>query len=205
MYFSILSYGIQYPNRYCKKIILMICYLSEQKRHSESFTIQERSKIMNDIINDAVEKYGDSMYRCAYTYCHNRHDAEDIVQEVFSKLLTKNPVFNDERHKKAWLLRVTINTSKDYLRSFWRRNVELIEEEISIKKECCERDAEIWKAVNDLPQKYRIIIKLYYTENYTIKEIADLLNTKVSTIGTRFERAKKMLKERIEEKENNNE
>lgn len=158
---------------------------------------------MTEKYNDLIEKYGDSMFRCAFAYCQNRQDAEDVVQEVFGKLLNKQPDFKDENHEKAWLLRVTINTSKNHLRSFWRRKVELTDEEIIIYEENDknERVSEIWALVNELPEKYRIVIELYFVENLSIKEIAKILNKNVSTIGTQFERAKNILRKRIEEME----
>jgi RNA polymerase sigma-70 factor (ECF subfamily) len=153
-----------------------------------------RNKIiaMSDDFDKIVNKYSDAMFRCAYTYCNNRQDAEDIIQEVFYKYLLKKPSFKDESHEKAWFLRVTINTSKNYVHSFWHRNVECIQEDISyINSE----EEEIWELVRKLPEKYRVVIELHYLEGYSIKEIAEILNKNNSTVGTWFERAKKMLKE----------
>lgn len=62
-----------------------------------------------------IEKYANLMLRCAISYCGNRSDAEDIIQEVFIKYMKKLPKFKDDEHEKAWFLRVTINTSKDYI------------------------------------------------------------------------------------------
>lgn len=153
---------------------------------------------MVNSLEEVVDKYSDMMFRCAYTYCNNRQDAEDIVQEVFYKYLSKSPSFSDEEHEKAWLLRVTINTSKNYVHSFWHRNVDLAEQEAACLSD---EKQDSWKLVRKLPEKYRIVIELYYIEGYSIKEIARILNKNESTIGTRFERAKKKLKEIIE-KEN---
>lgn len=155
---------------------------------------------MADSFEKIVDKYSDIMFRCAYTYCNNRQDAEDVVQEVFCKYLSKRPRFSNEEHEKAWLLRVTINTSKNYTRSFWRRKVDLVEQDII---SLTEEKQDIWNLVRELPEKYRIVIELHYIEGYSIKDIARLLNKNESTIGTRFERAKKKLKEIIE-KENEN-
>ena len=69
-----------------------------------------------------VDTYSDVMLRCAYTYCGSKANAEDIVQEAFVKYLKKAPTFESEEHKKAWLLRVVINISKNFARSFWNRN-----------------------------------------------------------------------------------
>ena len=86
-------------------------------------------------INQLVNKYANVMLRCAYTYCGNLTDAEDIIQEVFLKYLNKLPNFNNDEHEKAWFLRVTINTSKDYLKSFWHQKTEPINDSISYVNE----------------------------------------------------------------------
>lgn len=143
-----------------------------------------------------VEKYANTMFRCAYSYCQNRMDAEDVIQEVFLKYLKKKPKFIDENHEKAWLLRVTINVSKDYIKSFGYKKTQSLNDDIPlIDKE----KSDVWEAVSGLPPKYRIVIQLYYQENYSIKEISKLLKVKESTIGTQLGRAKEKLKRLMKE------
>jgi len=150
---------------------------------------------MNQEFSQTVDKYSTSVFRCAYTYCNNRQDAEDIMQEVFIKYLTKKPVFADEAHEKAWFLRVTINLSKNYVKSFWHRKTEGISDEIAYMPE---ESREIWELVQKLPEKYRIVIELHYWEGYTIREIAEILKKNASTVGTQLERAKNMLRDSME-------
>lgn len=145
-------------------------------------------------ISQLVNKYANVMLRCAYTYCGNLTDAEDIIQEVFLKYLCKIPQFNNEEHEKAWFIRVTINTSKDYIKSFWRRKTEPINEHMLYKDEA---DVSIWDMVQKLIPKYRIVILLYYKEGYSIRQIAEILKVKESTIGTQLSRARDMLKEKM--------
>lgn len=90
---------------------------------------------------------------------------------------------------------MTINTSKNYVHSFWHRNVDSIQQDISYVSS---EELEILDLVRKLPEKYRIVIELYYWEGYSIKEIAKILNKNNSTVGTWFERAKKMLREYME-------
>lgn len=143
-----------------------------------------------------IEKHSDSLYRCALSYCNNKQDAEDIVQEVFLKCMRKNPSFADDEHEKAWLLRATINLCKDLQKTYWKKNVSELTDDIV---ECSEQDKTIYNLIAQLPFKYRIVIQLHYQEGYKIKEIAKILHKKESTIGNQLSRAKKYLKEMYEE------
>lgn len=150
---------------------------------------------------EKIEKYSATVFRCAYSFVKNRHDAEDIMQEVFTKYLTKKPSFVDENHEKAWFIRVTINMSKNYLRSFWFKNREELPEDFTGNNEG-ESNSEIWSAIYELPEKYRVTIIMHYIEGYSIKEISQILKKKPSTIGTWLERGKKRLKQIMEERQN---
>lgn len=150
---------------------------------------------MSDKIDKLFKRYSDMIFRCAYSYCRNCADAEDIMQEVFCKYMLKKPQFVNAEHEKNWFLRVTINISKNYVRSFWYRNTESIDEIIPDIKE---EEHEIWDLVDKLPEKYKMVIRLHYVYGYTIMEIAEIMNRKKNTIGTWLERAKKLLKEYLE-------
>ncbi len=145
-----------------------------------------------------IENYSDVLFRCAYSYCNNKQDAEDIVQEAFLKCLKKNPSFVDESHEKAWLIRVTINLAKDLQKTYWHRNVQELTETI-VDSHC--DDENIYQLIQQLPAKYRIIIQLHYQEGYMIKEIAEILHKRQSTIGNQLSRARNLLKKMYEEEE----
>lgn len=148
----------------------------------------------------AINKYSDAVFRCAYTYCGSRSDAEDIVQEVFIKYLKKAPEFNDDEHEKAWLLKVAVNLSKDLVKSYWHKNRSDLSDEMKEESYVIdESEYDIWKEVSALPPKYRIVIELYYHEGYSIAEISQIIGKAESTVGNRLARAKKLLKESMEE------
>lgn len=154
-------------------------------------------RIEKSEFEDLVNEYADTVYRCAYTYCSNRDDANDIVQEVFIKFLKKQPEFSDKEHEKAWFLRVTVNLCKDLLKSYWYKNRAELTDDIPVDPS--DDGSEIWAYVQKLPPKYRIVIELYYYEGYTIKEIAEIVDAKQSTVGNRLARARTLLKDFFKE------
>ena len=147
--------------------------------------------------NKIVEKYSDMIFRIAYQYLFNKYDAEDIVQEVFVKLLTKKVIFKDEEHVKSWLIRVTINQCLDYKKTLAKRSVVPIENmEIPFEQ----REEGILEELQLLKEDERNILYLYYYEGYKIKEIAKILKQKQNTINSKLTRARKKLKEIMEVK-----
>lgn len=144
----------------------------------------------------AAHQYTRSMYRLAFSYCRNREDAEDVVQEVFLKLFRQEPEFPDEQKLRSWLLKVTANTCRDLLRSPWRGRCcsleEAAEPAVLMKEE-----SELLSAVLNLPAKYRGVTHLYYYEDYSVAEIAGILNVSESAVRMRLMRARKKLKEEL--------
>ncbi|OME09716.1 RNA polymerase subunit sigma-70 [Paenibacillus odorifer] len=140
-----------------------------------------------------LKLYGNSILRVAYSYMHNMSDAEDIVQDTLLQLMRANPSFENPEHEKAWLLRVAINLSKNKLNSAWfRKNSELTEN--YPVAELTEDLSFVWDAVKILPEKYRIVIHLYYQEEYSTAEIASLLDKKEATVRSLLHRARGTLK-----------
>lgn len=144
----------------------------------------------NQFLEETIEKYSNMVYRLAMARTRNVDTSEDVYQEVFLRLAKKMPEFESEEHKKAWLIRVTINCTKNILNSsFLKRRANLDE---NLGFETPERN-DIYYAVLNLPIKYRTVIHLYYYENYSIKEISKILKINENTIKTRLSRARKEL------------
>ena len=99
--------------------------------------------------------------------------------------------FNDDQHEKAWLIKVTVNCSKTLLTSHWFKRTTSLDENLTFESSY---KSELFYAVIGLPQKYRIVVHLYYYENYSIKEISKTLDLKESTIQSQLMRARKMIK-----------
>ncbi len=154
----------------------------------------------NEQITAMLDKYGDMILRLAYTYFKNMADAEDVVQDVFLKIVENMPDFADETHEKAWLVRTTINMCKNKLKLFWNRNVGSIDD----IKEMSEFDkydegSEVLQAVLTLPEKYRTVVHLYYYEEYTTPEIAKLIHKNEATVRSLLHRAREQLKPVLKE------
>ena len=148
-----------------------------------------------EYIEYLVEKYADTVYRLAISRTRDRDSSEDIFQEVFLRLSKKIPEFQSEEHEKAWIIRVTINCTKNLLNSKWNKCVDILETEFA--EENIEVE-DVYYDVLRLPQKYRTVIHLFYYENLSIKEISKILNTKETTIKTWLSRGRQKLKNILE-------
>lgn len=145
-----------------------------------------------------LDKYSNMVFRLAFARTKNSHDAHDILQEVFMKYMNNRKKFNNEEHKKAWLIKTTINCSKTLLTCAWfRKTVPLEDNLIDELKE----KSEVYYAVLELPKKYRTVVHLFYYEDMSINEISSLLNINESTIKSQLHRARKLLKETLKEED----
>lgn len=149
-------------------------------------------------VEKVVKKYADLVYRVAYTILKNKTDAEDIFQEVFMKLCTDEISFSSEQHKKAWIIKVTKNKCLDFLKSPSNKNKEELDENL-IKDELKESNNYVLYEVMKLPEKYRIIIYLYYFEGYKISEISKIQEINESTLKSQLVKARELLKDLLKE------
>ena len=141
-----------------------------------------------------IAKYIDTVYRIALSCTKSPADADDIVQQTFLKLLTKDVDFQNEEHIRRWLIRVCINECNRMFSSFWHKKLDSLEmtEEPVFQTE---KNTELYEAVMGLPGKCRIVVYLFYYEGYSSKEIAKLLHIRDATVRTRLTRARKLLRE----------
>ena len=129
----------------------------------------------------------------------NIHDSEDVLQDVFFKFIKTSPNFNDENHEKAWFIRVTINRCKTLLASAWFKRTLSLNMDIPNDIEKDSEKFDLFTSVMNLPSKYKIIIHLYYYEDYSVKEISTILAIKESTIQSQLMRARSILRKNLEE------
>lgn len=155
---------------------------------------------MRQPIQELMECYQNNLFVAAFQICKSREDAEDVVQETFIQYYISKKEFESKEHIRAWLLRVAINKAKNVNLTFWRRNKQPLEDYIETLAFETQADGELFETVLGLPQKYRIVIHLFYYEEYSVKEIAKVLELSESNVKARLSRGRKMLKDAWKEK-----
>ncbi|MBD5526244.1 MAG: sigma-70 family RNA polymerase sigma factor [Lachnospiraceae bacterium] len=154
--------------------------------------------------DDLVDEYQTMLYRIAFSNMKNRADAEDVVQEAFLRYMKdEKPILNRE-HEKAWLIRTTIHICMDILKSSWHRKTVALDESLTAETRSVWlpyqiKDDRALEAVLQLPVHYRNPIYLFYYEDYSIQEIAGILNEKEGTIKTRLRRGREEVKKILTE------
>lgn len=140
-----------------------------------------------------VYTYSDLILRLSYTYLKSTHDAEDICQTVFLKLLTSGQTFDSPAHEKAWIIRTTANACKDALRSTFRRRTVALEAAAATAAPEAP-DSAVLEAVMELPENYREAVYLHYFEGYSVREIAGLLGRSEAAVTAHLSRGRHKLR-----------
>ena len=141
-------------------------------------------------LEQVMQCYGTTVYRLAYSQLRSVSDAEDVFQEVFIRYFRKRPAFESEEHRKAWLLRVTLNRARSHATSAWRRHTVPLEDQVSFPEP---KSRQLDEALSQLRPGDRSLLHLFYYEELSIREIAGLLGRKESTVRTQLTRARSRL------------
>ena len=157
--------------------------------------------LTNEQFTCLARRYIDTVYRVALNYIKSPSDADDITQNVFLKLLQEKKPFDSDDHVKHWLIRVTVNECKNLVRSRWWR-AESIEEYAGQLVFDNQAQSDLFHMVMALPRKYRLPIYLHYYEGYSTQEIGQLLKLPKNTVCTQLKRGRELLKESLQEVEN---
>ena len=161
------------------------------------------------LLNNLVQQYQAQLIQIALSYVKDLYTAEDIVQQVWIKYYFRiqERGTNSERSTYAWLYRVTVNQSIDFLRRFYSKNVKCVDSvEImdhlqkdnlhSLEEGMLDkwRKEEICQKINALPNKYLRVIVYFYFDDLSYEEIATILNIHISTVRSRLHRAKFLMR-----------
>lgn len=163
--------------------------------------VKNNNTIDRTYINHRAEiiltHYGNSILRLAYSYLHNMHDAEEILQETLIQYLKTSPILENEAHEKAWLFRVASNLSKNRISYNKIRSTDELNESLIAEER--EDLSFVWEAVKELPVKYKEVIHLFYYEELSTAEIANILQKKESTVRSHLMRGREKLKSILKE------
>ena len=140
---------------------------------------------MRQSLQELAALYQNNLFAAAFSICKNTQDAEDVIQDTFVQYYTTKKEFEDEQHIRAWLIRVAVNKAKNITRTFWRRNKVSIEDYMETLTFETPEAGNLFETVMQLPEKYRIVIHLYYYEDYSVSEIAGILKLSESNVKTR--------------------
>ena len=158
---------------------------------------------MRQPVQQLIERYQNSLYAAAFNTCQNQMDAEDVVQETFVQYYTSRKEFESEQHIRAWLLRVVINKARNINRTFWKKNKCSLEDYIETLTFPNSQSRDLFEEVMKLPDKYRIVIHLFYYEDYSVREIADILKLSESNVKVRLSRGRALLRDSLKEEREN--
>lgn len=174
----------------------------------EVMSVDKTKTRSEKFMRHAMAAHGNSVYLVALTQTRSEHDAQDVAQDVFCRLLTDGTAFTSDEHLRAWLLRVTVNRCHELYRMPWRRRVESAEDaggELPARDASTEdaalaelRADPVWQALQALPEKLRVVALLHYVEEYTTDEIARVVGCAPSTVRTRLHRARKRMRQMLD-------
>ena len=141
-------------------------------------------------LEEVMGRYQTMVFRLAYSYTRSRSDAQDLCQEVFLRYFCSRPPFASEEHRRAWLLRVTVNRCKTHLTSWWVRRTVHLDDRIPMPEP---EPLALDEALRQLAEKDRLVIHLFYYEECSTREIARMMRTTEGAVRTRLTRARQRL------------
>ena len=163
------------------------------------------------LLTEAMDEYGDYLIRLAYAFVKDKTKAEDIVQESFIRYYITLENFENRSSVKTYLYRITVNECKNYFKSWAYRKTEISNfvSSLTVHKQTPEDDMlleenkkQIAQLVDNLPQKYKEVVWLYYYAELSVKEIGDVLNCSKNTVKTRLARGRKIARLSFNEEDN---
>lgn len=160
--------------------------------------MHKQSLCTDDCIDEIIGRYSVMVYQIAFSRVQSKSDANDVFQDVFLRYISKERSFESEEHRKAWLIRVTVNCCKKLSMSAWFRKTVPLEEAETFNTPYEPARIELTDLLSELSPDYRTVIYLFYYEDLTVEQISKYLNRKPSTIRTQLTRARRVLKDKLE-------
>lgn len=155
----------------------------------------------------ALDAHGSAVYVVALAQTRSTHDAQDVAQDVFLRLLTADTPFTSEDHLRAWLLRVTVNRCRELGRLAWNRRVDGADDRLlelpgdlpdpGDAAVAALTESPVWRALRQLPDKLRVVALLFYVEELPTAQIAQVVGCSPATVRTRLHRARAQLRDAL--------
>ncbi len=145
-----------------------------------------------------VVKHFDMVYRLAFSQTRDKNHADDVVQEVFLRFIKQEKAFESDEHIKAWLIRVTVNCCHNVFTDLWHKRTAPLSEREDVPVFDTVEESDVYSAVKNLPEKYRVVIHLFYYEDMSIEDISKTLGMKSSTVKSHLHRGRILLREKLE-------
>lgn len=177
-------------------VLLANAFFAITRSAAEIVELPSRSAA-NAMAERLLNDYGNNIFRLAYSYLHNKEDAEEIVQDTLIQYLNETPAFADHTHEKAWCLRVASNLAKNRIKYNKIRDTDELNDELIAEDR--EDLSFVWEAVKSLPEKYREVVHLFYHEGYSTAEIARILGRNEATVRSHLSRGREQLKTVLKE------
>ena len=145
-------------------------------------------------ITSIYERHFETIWNICFTFLKNPADTEDAVQETFVRLLSHQIAFSSEEHEKAWLMTVAANRCRDILR-LRKRHPQIDAEALGEVPAQTADSSGILEALLALPEKFRLVLTLYYVEEYPVEAIAEIIGRTSSAVKMRLRKGRKLLEE----------
>ena len=173
----------------------------------DEILVQQLKEGSREAFDLLYEKYKNLVIRTAYLITGNRSDSEDVAQETFVKVYLHIAELKNDAGFKPWMMQILVRTA---YRTGKKKSREVPDDEIDRLSECAalvsplgqmikREEAEmISRAVAALPMKQKAVVVLYYYNEFSVGEIAKLLNCREGTVKSRLHTARKLLKGELE-------
>lgn len=147
-------------------------------------------------IEEIIDRYQSMVYGLALARTGSASDADDVFQEVFLAYYQSGKTFRDEEHRRAWLLKTTVNLSRRFTASTWRKKTVPLDhrEDVPVLFQEPEENL-VWEAVRSLEEIYRLPIYLHYFQELSTEEIGKALSLRPGTVRMRLSRGRDKLRE----------
>lgn len=147
-------------------------------------------------IEPIVRRYSNMLYRICFLILKNEQDVKDVLQETFIKYITKHPRFETEEHRKAWLIKVSQNKCREFLRFHKMHSwvsLDEIENSVAITDRMDMESRDTMEAIWNLDYKLKSVVILHYIEGYSVREVAAMLSVTEAAVKKRLQRAREKM------------